>query len=552
MNQDGPGGLIRRAQGLREAARQWFIFYEELAHYFHYKRKGFLFDRQPGEELTEDIWNNYPETARRRLAEGYVAAACPKERVWPGVKPLREELLQIPYVRYWCEYVGNALHKIIYDPRCNFTEAMNELMDDTSSFGMGVMYIDHDKVNKHLTFQAFNLKDFVFEYDSAGAVTKQYCFWMLTIEDIVTKFGIDSLSSELQEEYKRPNCDYNKRYEVIHCIMPNAEYGRFGFAPGRLPYKSLWLMCKDQKVIGEGGYFKMPYTVVRWYRRTQEGRGRGPAEASLNDARLLQAVSGALLEITEKQGNPPMQGPIDILRGEIQMFAGGFTAFDASGFQFQGDPLRPVQLGANPAMTAEYLRAIENKIADAFFADAFSMPQRDSKMSPEDQAAQNQFAAAKLGPVFSRVENETLPPIMDRVFDFAMRGRIFPPTPPELSGEELIYAFDNMIADMREINEAQRALSGIGATAQFGEIPGAAEALDNIDWDIAFRDVWGKMKVPSMYIRSPEEMAQRRQQAQQQKQAAMMAEMLKAGGPGMKSAVEGAVQARDEGLMPAQ
>jgi hypothetical protein len=105
---------------------------------------------------------------------------------------------------------------------------------------------------------------------------------------------------------------------------------------------------------------------------------------------------------------------------------------------------------------------------------------------------------------------------------------------------------------MREANEAQRIVSALAVTSQFAEMPDAGMALGNLDWDIAFRDIWSKMKVPEMYLKPVERvMAEREQQAQAQ-QAMQMAEMMKAGGPGMKSAVEGAVQARDQGLLPAQ
>jgi hypothetical protein len=202
-------------------------------------------------------------------------------------------------------------------------------------------------------------------------------------------------------------------------------------------------------------------------------------------------------------------------------------------------------------MTAEYLTAIENKIADAFFADAFSLPQRGGKMTPEDAAAQGSLIAARLGPVFSRVENELLPPVLDRIFGIAMRARAFPPVPEEMEGERLIYQFDNHVADMRDINDAGRTIQALAATSQFGEIPGAGEALDNLDWDITMRDLWQKMKVPEYYMKDPKVVAAERQQKMQMQQAAQLAEVMKAGGPGMKSAVEGAVQARDQGLMPA-
>jgi Bacteriophage head to tail connecting protein len=556
MKQDAVAGIVRRAKQRKEDSRQWFILYEELAHYFHFRRKGFLAEITQGQELNDDIWNNYPETARRRLTEAFVSSACPKDRMWIGLMPANQALAMLPHVRAWCELVSHIMYTIIYDPQVNFTERMNEQADDASTFGMSVIYIDHDRRKRHITMSVHHLKNFAFEFDVNGELTRQYCFWNMSIDDIVEMFGIEALPKEMQEKYHEYEGKNDKCEEVIHAIIPNTDYLRAGFtAPGRLPLQSLWILGKGEgHVLGSGGYYEFPYVVPRWYRRSDEGRGRGVAENALPDARLLQAVAAALLEITEKQGNPPMQGPVDILRGEIELFPGGFTPFDASGFQFQGDPLRPVQLGNNPALTAQYLDRLEAKIADAFFADAFSMPQRDANgktSEVSDPVAQGMVAAAKLGPVFSRVENEMLPVILDRIFSISARARAFPPPPQEFAdGEQLIWVFDNHIADMRQINEAQRILQGISATAQLAQIPQAGQALENLDWDAAFRDIWYKMRVPQSYMKDPQVVAALRQQEQQQQQAAQIAELLKAGGPGMKQAVEGATQARDQGLLP--
>lgn len=544
--------LCKKARKAKEDMRPWLLTWEELAHYFHNTRKGFITNLPPGQEMSEDIWNSSPEQYRRKETEAMVAAMIPRDRVWPGMQTARPELMQYKTVREWLEFATLCLYTVLYDPLANFTERFNELADDVKSFGTGVIYVDHNQEKKCLTFLVQHLKDIAFEQDAASNVTKFYCFWQMSVSDMVDQFGIDKLPAELARAFREGTCSSDRDQCVLHAVVPNDEYSRLGFGPSRLPFKSIWLLEKDYHLLDEGGYYDIPYIVVRWYRRSNEVPGRADTMEILPDARLIQAVSMSLLEITEKQGNPPMQGPIDILRGEVELFPGGFTAFDASGFQFQGDPLRPVQIGSTPAMNAEYLQYLETKIGKAFHMDLLMAP-TDQPAAKADQAAGRvMMIASILGPVWSRGENEMLPPILDRVFNILMRTKTLPPVPPELDGEKLIYKFDNHIADMREAGEAQRILTGIGATAQLAQIPQAAEALDNMDFDIAFLDLWRKMKVPETYIRDPKQVAAERQQKQQMQQAAQMAEVAKAGGPGVKSAIEGAVTARDQGLIPAQ
>lgn len=552
---DSLAAIVKRAKARREADRQWMITFEELAHYFHSFRKGFITDYSEAEDLQQDIWGSSPELARRKLCEFLVACMCPKDRVWPGVKPKDRTLLQHSSVRQWCQQVGQILYAIIYDPEVNFTEKMNELMDDAGTFGTAVPYIDYDAKKRALSLQVKYLKNFSFESDGVGKVTACYCFeeWPLgTIIDKLCDGDHTKLPRELQEVWTSPQCNPMKCYEVLHIIMPNNEFERYGMGPNRFPFKSIWCMPAylDAGALAEGGYFSNPYPVVRWYRRSKEVWGRSLAMIALPDARLYQSVAAALLEITEKQGNPPMQGPLDILRGEIELFPGGFTAFDSSGFQFQGDPLRPVQLGANPALTSEYLQYLESKIDKVFYADVLALPEQTGKSTLEDQAAWQGRIAQVLAPVFSRVEAEALPPIMDRIVDIAVRKQAFPPKPDELIGQPLEYDWDNVVADMRSMAEAQRDIGTLGAGAQMAEL--MPEAMENIDGDAFWRGTYGKMKMPEQYLRPMEDVQASREQRQQMQEAAQMAEIAKSAGPGLKSGLEAAQLAQgQQGILPA-
>lgn len=536
--EDTLGLLVGRARAQREADRNWWLLFEELAHYFLTERKGFITDFPEGQDLQEDIWNSEPEMARTRLAEALVAAMCPKEREWPGIKPATVAKREIPVVKRWCEIVGKIMYGVLYDPRVNFTEKMAEIADDASAFGTAVICATHNRVEKHIEMCVEHIKNFSFETDGSGNVTTQYCWKHWPLATIVKIFGLDKLPEELQQEWKKPNANVEKCHELLHIVMPNDQFERFGLGPNRLKWKSIWVLTKhtDKALDDTGGYHVPPYIVVRWYRRSKEAWGRSPAMKALPDSRLAQSVSAALLEITEKQGNPPMQGPIDILRGEVELFPGGFTAFDLAGFQFQGDPLRPVQIGANPAMTAEYLTILERKINRHFHGDVLAQPEPDGRATMEDQSSWQMRAAQRLGPIFSRVENELLPPFLDWVFDLLLRTRTLPPIPEELIGERLEYHFDNYVADMRDMAEAQRSINGLALTAQF-ERP---EMEENLDWDETLRDIWAKMKIPSKYVRPMEDVETAREERAQMQQAAQMAEIAKNAGPGLKAGVEAA------------
>jgi hypothetical protein len=547
-------GIVRRADKARDQMRAWFPMFEELAHYFYNIRKGFLTETVPGQEPDPDIWDSTPEEKRAKLSESFVEAMCPKDRFWIGIEPARKELMQVDEVRYWCQLAAYYMYLVIYDPKANFSEAIAELADDSCTFGTAVMLVDYDRTGRHLVFCVKHLKNIAVEVDANGKLRRFYCYWMMSTEDIIDEFGMDALPSEMRDEFLNAkdgggSCS-EKKHEIIHAIMPDDDYARRGAGIGRKPFSSLWILRKGSHLLDKGSYEDIPYVLVRWYRKTDEALGRCDTMRAITDARLLQSVASALLEITEKQGNPPMQMPIDIIRGDVELWPGGANFFDASGFQFQGDPIRPIQIGANPAMTAEFMEKLQRKIGRTFHEDLLSLPEDGG--SPEQHMSMEMMKAVILAPLWSRTENETMPPILDRVFDIMLRMRALPPIPPALIGETLVYKLDNKIADMRQMAKAKQTFDALAMPLQLQHPEIVETAVENIDWDIAFRDLWSMTRVPQNYIRSMQDVVADRQQRAQEQQMAKMAELAKAGGPGIQKAVEGAVQARDQGLLPAQ
>lgn len=546
---DGLAGIVRRSEKARDGMRQYHLQFEELAHYFFNDRQGFMVERTPGHEFDLDIWDSSPEGHRQRLSQAFVEAMCPKDRYWVGVEPARKELMQIDEVRFWCQLTAYYMYLVIHDPVANFSEAIAELSDDNCTFGTAVMLVDFNRPGRHLVFQVKHLKNVAVEVDANGKITRFYCFWPMSIEDMVSEFGIDALPEEMQNEYRQEtqggSCS-EKKFEVINAIIPSEDYARYGMGIGRKAFRSLWILKQGSHLLSEGAFDEIPYVMVRWYRKTGEALGRSDCPRALPDSRLMQSVAGSLLEITEKQANPPMQMPIDIIRGDLELWPGGANFFEASGFQFQGDPIRPIEIGSNPAMNAEYLQYLDRKIGKIFFADLLNLPEEGG--DPEQHLMMEMMKATVLAPLWSRTEAETMPPILDRVFNIMLRYRALPPIPEDLLGEQLVWKLDNKISDMRELAKAKQSFEAISMPLQL-ERP---EAVENLNWDTAFRDLYQMLKVPQHWIRPMQEVVAERQQREQEMQMAKMAELAKAGGPGVKSAIEGAVTARDQGLLPAQ
>jgi hypothetical protein len=127
-----------------------------------------------------------------------------------------------------------------------------------------------------------------------------------------------------------------------------------------------------------------------------------------------------------------------------------------------------------------------------------------------------------LGPALERIDYEVLSPALDRVFGIASRAGILPPAPPEIQGAAITVDYVGMLAQAQQAAAAggiERVLQIAGNIA-----PIDPSVTDNIDFDYTL-DKYSKLlnNDPKM-IRSPEALAQIRQQREQQQQQAQQAD----------------------------
>jgi len=211
--------------------------------------------------------------------------------------------------------------------------------------------------------------------------------------------------------------------------------------------------------------------------------------------------------------------PASLLPGGVT-YVTGFSTSGKPGFASVYEMKFPV------GEISEDLNEIRERIREIFFSKIFqaiSQFETRSNVSATEIDARRAEAMLMAGPVVERIMNETLPQAIDRTFAIAGRKGILPPPPPELQGGENInIEFVSMLA------QAQEAASASGIERVFGvagNIAGADPAiLDVIDFD------YGVMKYSSLLnndpklIRTPDAIAQIRQQREQQQQQAAMAQ----------------------------
>ena len=545
--------IVKRARSLKDSRSMWLIFWEELSRFFYPERRGFLAQIPPGSELQEDIWTSQPQMDAERLSDVVDEWSRPHGTYWIGLEPEDRKLAAIPEVRIWCKGVSEALTSIIYNPASLFIQRSNEFTRDLVTFGTACMAIYYDAQGKHLIFKVPHMRDVCFAEGGRQQVYEAYTFWEWTLEQLVDEMGVDALPSDLRAEWDEKRAPADRKHIIIHAVIPKLLAKRYGLKTdgdlqqGLTDYTSLWILEKHQHVLQQGGFFEIPYVFARWRTVTHEQYGRGPCMVALNDTRTATAVAAALIEITEKQGNPPIQYPIDALRGEIELFPGGATPYDLQGYQFQGDPIRPVKLGSDAPLTDKFLEALEARIGKILYKDLWDMGSQHEE-TQEEAMGRQQSAMVATAPLFGRVQEQTNSPILDRVFAICMRLNAFPPPPDVLRGKNLKWKYDTPISQMREAAEAMGIAKAIGTTMQLPALQAATQ--ENLDGDLTVRRIWRSLGVPEILIKPMEAVLASRQKMQQAQQAQQAAEIASKAAPALKAGGDLAQSGALQQLMP--
>jgi len=534
---------------LKENRGEWLTLFEELARMYLPNRAGFTGEVSEGDERNWDIYTSAPRLARRGLATALSTMLRAPGREWFTARAKDEMLNYDEQSRVWLSTATKITYAALYDPDVDADRALSEADDDLVTFGTAVIQVLWDLAKSKLQLKTIPLKNAVLMVNAQGKVDGIAYFMPMELRQILDLFPEEKLTQKMKDCLQKGEPKFNEQFEILHVVMPNDDYQRFGKSKNKLAYKSLWFSVKDKELLDEGGYMSFPYIVPRWDTMTGEVYGRSPAMVALADARLANAVTKTMIEAGEKALDPPLTAPADMIRGDVELFAGGLTLYDSSGFAFQGDPIKPVQLGKIPDKIYEFLGEIERRIYAAFYRDVLELPNTGEKdiTATEINARMDQYLR-QAAPVFSRIESQYNAPLINRIFELLAANGMFPDAPQQLQGAEITFEYESPVKQARDKGKAIKMLEGLQAVLPMVEMnPSIA---DNIDMDITARMILQNFGFPQEAMAPMEKMQAIRAQREQEAQMAKMAMMAQQAGPAMAQGITAAAKAKEAGLVP--
>lgn len=523
--------LIQHGDNLFNKRAPLVGFWQEAAENFNPTRADFFAARNLGEDFAANLSTSYPLLCQRDLEGAIGAMLRPSEKEWFHVTIGREDRLTLEGKRF-LEAKSKVMRRAMYDKVAQFTRATKEGDGDFATFGQCVISTERNMRTNALLYRCWHIRDVAWCENVDGEVDVIHRNWKPTARDLIKLFGRDRVHEKVRRAFDR---DPYQQFMVRHVIMPAEEYeAPLGGKPWRHPFVGIWLDVENGHIMEEIGRFTKMYTIPRWKTVSGSQYAYSPAViAALPDARLLQSMTLTLLEAGEKAVNPPMVGTQEVVRGDVNTYAGGITWVDQDYDERRGKALQVLESDYSGIPIGMDMRAdIKQTLMEAFYLNKISLPPvaggRDMTAYEAGQRVEEYIRGAL--PLFEPMEADYSGDICENTFTELLNGGAFgadADIPKELRGEEIKFRFESPLRDLADKQLGQKLVEAKALVAQVIDVdPGAAVILDA---RTALRESLEGIKTPASWMLSKEDMEGIEKQHAQEAQAEQLLQNMQAG-----------------------
>lgn len=523
----------------------------DIARYIQPFRGRVMLDREPmGGKKHQNIINGTGTWALRTCASGLRAGTASPSVPWFRLATEDLDLMDSQPVKVWLEWVEKVLYRIF--AASNFYEQHHNLCEEIIQFGTAPLAHDDDRENiAH--FQCWTWGDYACANDDRGYAKTVYRRFYESVENLARKYGKDRLSVTARNLLEK---NPDAAVPVIQAIEPLSDRWTDGAAK-RWAYPTAYFEegRDGDTFLRIGGHKRCPVHVSRWNVILPNVYGTSPCMEALGDVKQLMHDERRAAQVIDNLGPlAPLQGPA-LQNGVLDRTPGAYNPYMTNG----PDTIRPLvetNPQSVPAIEAKIAR-IEERINHALYADLFLMLAMSDRrqITATEIVERHEEKLLVLGPVLTRLNNEELDPVIERLFgtiiDASMplwpdRG-IVPPPPKELADQDIKIEYISSLQQAQRMVQMQPLERFIGistSVAQLSAIP--APSNDKIEFDQLIDHAADLLGVSPRVVRDDEEARAMREQRQAMQAAQQAAEtggdvIQKLGGAKMTDTALGAV-----------
>jgi len=502
--------------------------WQDVAINFYPQRADFTTYRAIGEELMRDLMTSKPVIASRDMCNTFGTMLRPSQTEWFNIGT-NQEGREDTQAKQWLEWATGVQKRAMYDRASLFTRATKEGDFDFGNFGQTCISVDMNRYGNGILYRCWHLRDVAWAENEEGQVDTVYRKWKPTAITLKRIFGDKIHANVARKLEKEPYCEIN----VWHVVIPTDVYMNMpGASKIRQPYVSIWLdVDNDHEMEVVGSWSKM-YVIPRWQTVSGSQYAYSPAAvAGIADARTIQAMTRVLLEAGEKAVTPPMVAVQEMIRSDVNVYAGGITWVDSDYDERMGEVLRPITNDKNGIpIGMEMQRDIYFDIKEAFFLNKLSMPpQGGPEMTAYEVGQRVQEYIRNAMPLFEPMEADYNGQLCEVTFELLLRNGAFgrpDSIPRSIQGADIQFTFESPLREASNKAKANQYLEASQVLAQAVAVDPTVQYI--MDSRKAVRDVLQAI-APAAWMRLEAEVDEMIEQEQATQEAAQALALMQQG-----------------------
>ena len=514
---------------LMEKRSNWEAHWQEVANYMLPRKSDITKEATKGDKRHTLIFDGTAIHSLELLASSLHGSLTSSVNRWFGLRFKENLVNQDDQAREWLEDVTDKMYLAI--SRSNFQQEVFETYFDLIAFGTSCLQIEEDKEDI-IRFSSRHIKEIYISEDGRGMVNCIYRRFKMSAKATVDKFGLENLSKETVDTFKKVPFD---DIELVHVVKPRDMYNPRKIDKQNMPFTSIYFEMKTGHIISEGGFREFPYVVPRYLKASNEIYGRSPGMNALADTKVLNKMVEIGMKAAAKQVDPPMIVPDSSMLMPIRMAPGSINYYRSG----SRDKIEFLNIGANNPLGLNMEDQRRKAITQIFHVDQLLITE-NRNMTATEVVQRNTEKLRILGPVLGRLQSELLQPMIIRIFNIMMRGNLFLPAPEVLLNQEIEVEYVSPMALAQKGEELNSIVKGLEL---FGNISQLAPAtLDYIDPPGLIKNLIKILGLPATMIRSDaevqqiaEEKAEAQQQQIQEQQEMAQSEMARNAAPAIKA-----------------
>ena len=469
----------------------------------------------PGDDKSRQRYDSTAVLDSQDMASGLSGALIPTGQRFFGLTIDNREILALDHVSRYLEMATETVHSEMF--KSNFMLQLNETLRSLVVFGTGNLYTEWNNSLQRLNYKDYDIANYQILENSGGLVDTVILSFKLTPRQALQEFP--DIDEDIKKLTKDPKAEM---LSFIHIIRPRNERNTNLSDSKNMPFESIFVCEKLQKIVRESGFEENPFAVARWMKSSAEKYGRGQGTEVLSDVKILQVMRKDFISCANRWNNPPLE-VLHSFEGQVRQTPGAVNRV------MEMNSIKGIASSAlgNFPITVEALKEQQEIIHKAFFRDIFVQlgDLTGDRRTTVEIIERLREGLRRLALPVARLQSELFNPVITRSTMLLIRHGKVPQPPVELEGQQLGIEYEGQLA---------LALKGQQAKGfqQWVEFAGAMEQVwpgvkDNIAADRAIRRQGRAFGINAEDMATEEEVMairlQRAKEMQAQKEAEMAA-----------------------------